>query len=238
MSHVHRPPDSSGPAILEETAARYPAAIPDLDSIAAHNPTVTNMRAPDPAGQAQAVAGVGIWQYDYALDLVTWSEEEFRIFGVCPDTFRPTFANFLALVHPDDRDAMQAADNEAASGKPMNFEHRIVRPDGEVRHVHQQAQIVIRDERTGRAILIGTTQDVTARMGAERRGAAEGIAQELLSPRERATLAQIVNGASNKVAARALGISPRTVEYHRANIMRKFGARNLAELIGMALATG
>ncbi|HMG47174.1 MAG TPA: MEDS domain-containing protein [Allosphingosinicella sp.] len=54
-----------------------------------------------------------------------------------------------------------------------------------------------------------------------------------LSPRERETLAQIVNGASSKEAARALGISPRTVEFHRANIMRKLGAANFAELLGI-----
>jgi DNA-binding CsgD family transcriptional regulator len=59
-----------------------------------------------------------------------------------------------------------------------------------------------------------------------------------LSPRERATLTQIVNGASSKEAARALGISPRTVEFHRANIMSKLDARNVAELVGMVFGTG
>ena len=55
--------------------------------------------------------------------------------------------------------------------------------------------------------------------------------QELLTPRERVVLAQIVKGASTKEGARYLGISPRTVEFHRANIMRKLGARNIAELV-------
>jgi DNA-binding CsgD family transcriptional regulator len=52
-----------------------------------------------------------------------------------------------------------------------------------------------------------------------------------LTPRERATLAQIVRGASNKEAARALGVSPRTVEFHRANVMQKLGAKNTADLV-------
>ena len=60
--------------------------------------------------------------------------------------------------------------------------------------------------------------------------------RELLTPRERTTLAEIVRGASNKEAARALGISPRTVEFHRANIMRKLDVRNVAELVGIVLA--
>jgi DNA-binding CsgD family transcriptional regulator len=54
---------------------------------------------------------------------------------------------------------------------------------------------------------------------------------ELLTPRERATLAQIVRGASNKEAARALGIGPRTVEFHRENIMRKLSAKNATDLV-------
>jgi DNA-binding CsgD family transcriptional regulator len=52
-----------------------------------------------------------------------------------------------------------------------------------------------------------------------------------LTPRERVTLAQIVRGASSKEAARSLGISPRTVEFHRANIMQKLGTKNVADLV-------
>jgi two-component system response regulator FixJ len=61
---------------------------------------------------------------------------------------------------------------------------------------------------------------------------------ERLTPRERATLALILKGASNKEAARTLGISPRTIEFHRTNIMRKLGARNAVELVGIVLGTG
>lgn len=57
----------------------------------------------------------------------------------------------------------------------------------------------------------------------------------LLTPRERVALAQIVRGASSKEAARMLGISPRTVEFHRANLMRKLGARNTADLVRRVL---
>ena len=56
-----------------------------------------------------------------------------------------------------------------------------------------------------------------------------------LTPRERLTLAQIVRGASSKEAARTLGVSPRTIEYHRANIMRKLGAKNTADLVRRVL---
>lgn len=57
----------------------------------------------------------------------------------------------------------------------------------------------------------------------------------LLTARERLALAQVVKGASSKEAARALGISPRTVEFHRANIMQKLAAKNAAELVRKVL---
>ena len=57
---------------------------------------------------------------------------------------------------------------------------------------------------------------------------------ELLTPRERVTLAQIVRGASSK-ELRALGIGPRTVEFHRENIKRKLGAKNPVDLVRRVL---
>ncbi len=59
--------------------------------------------------------------------------------------------------------------------------------------------------------------------------------REPLTRREREVLAQFAAGASNKEAGRTLGISPRTIEDHRANIMKKLGARNAADLIRIVM---
>ncbi|HZP79279.1 MAG TPA: response regulator [Pseudolabrys sp.] len=61
---------------------------------------------------------------------------------------------------------------------------------------------------------------------------------EPLTARERDVLEQIVAGASSKEAGRALGISPRTIEIHRARIMDKLGAKNAADLIRIVLSEG
>ncbi|KZM51419.1 response regulator [Labrenzia sp. OB1] len=58
---------------------------------------------------------------------------------------------------------------------------------------------------------------------------------EVLTRRELEVLKEITNGASNKEAGRTLGISPRTVEVHRARIMEKLGARNAADLVRIVL---
>jgi FixJ family two-component response regulator len=59
---------------------------------------------------------------------------------------------------------------------------------------------------------------------------------ELLTPRERDVLTRIAGGASNKEAGRELGISPRTIEVHRARIMEKVGAKNAADLVRIVLS--
>ena len=62
--------------------------------------------------------------------------------------------------------------------------------------------------------------------------------QDLLTSRERDVLSQIAAGSSNKQAGRELGISPRTIEVHRARIMEKLGAKNAADLVRIVLSEG
>jgi len=88
--------------------------------------------------------------------------------------------------------------------------------------------------------LVGNAIAVFAKCNAHV-GAKNGIVfefsgQALLTPREREVLAQIAAGASNKEAGRNLGISPRTIEVHRARIMEKIGARNAADLVHIVLS--
>jgi two-component system response regulator FixJ len=72
-----------------------------------------------------------------------------------------------------------------------------------------------------------------SKRGAEMRAARTALA--LLTPRERHVLDQLVIGQPNKVVAHALGISARTVEFHRAHVMDKLGARNMSDLMRLAL---
>jgi len=71
--------------------------------------------------------------------------------------------------------------------------------------------------------------------GAKGTIAADFAGKSLLTPRELEVLGQITGGASNKEAGRQLGISPRTIEVHRARIMEKLNARNAADLVRIVL---
>lgn len=85
----------------------------------------------------------------------------------------------------------------------------------------------------GAALARGDEERARARAGAE---AAARVAT--LTPREREVLEGLVAGQANKEIARSLGVSHRTVEIHRANLMEKLGARGLSEAVRIALSAG
>lgn len=92
------------------------------------------------------------------------------------------------------------------------------------------------DDRLLDALRTGLAAPGTTDAGADQATARARLAE--LSPREHDVLVRVVEGKLNKRIAHELGISPRTVEIYRANLMAKTGARNLAELMRIALAAG
>jgi len=114
--------------------------------------------------QAQELAHIGSWVADLdGSGHALVSAETHRIFGVMPETFDVTQAAFYERVHPEDRGAVRAAGKAAiAAGQPFDIEHRVMRPDGTVRWVHERASMV-RDVQGRPSRMIGTVQDITER---------------------------------------------------------------------------
>ena len=110
---------------------------------------------------AQRIAHLGSWDWNIATNELRWSDEIYRIFGLTPQQFAATYEAFLESVHPDDRQAVEDAVNRALQEKqPYRMDHRVVRPDGTERIVHEQAEVTF--DETGRAVrMVGTVQDVT-----------------------------------------------------------------------------
>ena len=92
--------------------------------------------------KAQEIGHIGSWVAELdGSDRLGWSTESHRIFGVALGKFEGSSAAFFEFVHPDDRAAVHAASDKAvADGQPYDFEHRVVRPDGIVRWVHEKAR--------------------------------------------------------------------------------------------------
>ncbi|WP_228350724.1 PAS domain S-box protein [Rhodocaloribacter litoris] len=117
--------------------------------------------------EAERLARLGSWRWTIGSDHVIWSDELFRIYGLPPNKGRIAFSVFIAHLHPEDRARVLARIEEARrGGKPYDFLHRIVRPDGTVRVLHARGAVVHGPD--GRPHqMIGTGQDVTDLTAAE-----------------------------------------------------------------------
>ncbi len=117
--------------------------------------------------EAQALANLGSWEWDVRTNSRRWSDQLIKIFGLRDDQVPPTFDGFYPLVHPEDRERTAKIANEALrGGVDYECQFRIVRPDGVVRTVHNQAR-VDRDESGKPVRVIGVCQDITERKLAE-----------------------------------------------------------------------
>ena len=117
--------------------------------------------------EAQRIAHLGYWERDLVAGRIAWSDETYRIFGLSPRAPEIDFAGLQQRIHPDDRQTMLRATAEAERGGPRyDVEYRVVRPDGEMRTVHSQGD-VIRDESGRPQRIFGILQDITERKRAE-----------------------------------------------------------------------
>jgi len=117
--------------------------------------------------KAQAIARLGSWELDVRANHIEWSDELCRIYGLEPGSQPTGLEGYLAMLHPDDRELVDAAVGEAhATGRPFAVRHRILRPDGSARVLQGDGEIVIGDD--GEIVrMVGTGQDITEREAME-----------------------------------------------------------------------
>ncbi|HEX2657977.1 MAG TPA: ATP-binding protein [Polyangia bacterium] len=115
----------------------------------------------------QGVAHLGTWEWDVTHPAAVWSPELYRIYGLTPETYTPTYEKYLTMVHPDDRQRVMDATNRVFHEHvPYSHDERIFRPDGSMRYLHTWAHPVLDD--AGKLIrLVGVCQDITDQKLAE-----------------------------------------------------------------------
>jgi PAS domain S-box-containing protein len=122
------------------------------------------MAAPGSVGGAkdiQRIACVGGWMLDQLTGKLTWSDEVFRLFEIPPEQFDGTYAAFLDVIHPDDRDAVNRAYTDSlATRMPYEITHRLLMPDGRIKWLHEKCETEF--DAAGKALRShGVVQDVT-----------------------------------------------------------------------------
>jgi PAS domain S-box-containing protein len=115
----------------------------------------------------QGTAHLGTWDWDVRQPNAVWSDELYRIYGLTPETYTPSYEAYLTKIHPDDRQRVIDATNRVFHEHvPYSHDERIFRPDGSIRYLHTWAHPVL--DHTGKLVrLVGVCQDVTDRALAE-----------------------------------------------------------------------
>ena len=142
--------------------------------------------------EAQHVAHVGYWVWDLQTNRLIWSDETYRIFGLTPQEGPIDLDKVREMIHPDDREMVfRTAEEAVSSGARADCEHRLFRPNGEMRVVHSLGDL--KKDSSGRPHQIfGTTQDIT-----ERKHAEEALQQNQFYLREGQRLAHMGSWAFN-----------------------------------------
>ena len=111
--------------------------------------------------RAQEIAKLGSWHWDRAKDEITWSDGLTRILETYHASQPLTYSQYIQFVHPDDREVHHAIIMKALRNKkPFTMDYRILMPDGSVKYVHGEGQLIY--DRSGDVTqVVGTAQDMT-----------------------------------------------------------------------------
>lgn len=181
---------------------------------------------------AQRLADMGDYDWHIESDTNTWSDQLFRIYGYEPGAIEASYDVFLQHIHPDDREMVRATHQRAyATGEPYEMIERIVRPDGEVRYLASNGQVVTDDNGTPIRFR-GTCIDITARIKAEQ--AHEETAVRLAAAEQARRQAgelndNVVQGLTAAMYAAELGDLERTRAYVQETLAS--ASRMLDELV-------
>jgi PAS domain S-box-containing protein len=206
--------------------------------------------------EAERVARMGSWEWDIPAGRLTCSEGLFVIYGMPPQVFENYNPSDTRNIHPEDRTRVERELQQAVeAGTPIDFEYRIIRPDGRVRRIHSRAELIA-DSDGNPLRLTGTVQDVT-----EVRAAADVLHQtatdlgrraaelnrfpersrgddltKALTSRQVEILALVADGLNNSEIASRLYLTESTVKWHVRKILKALGVANRAEAVARYLS--
>jgi len=208
--------------------------------------------------EAERVARLGSWEWDIPSNRLTCSEGLFTIYGIAAEDFDGRYdPSNTDHVHPEDREQVEREMRQAIeTGAPVDFEYRIIRPDGHVRRLHSRAELVA-DARGNPLRLTGTAQDVTelhaaaevlhrtasdlGRRAAElhrspSRPRRDDDLTKILTARQIEILALVAEGLSNAEIAARLYLTESTIKWHMRKVLRALNVANRTQAVARYLA--
>jgi PAS domain S-box-containing protein len=150
---------------------------------------------------AQRLSHTGSWAFNICTEEMFWSAEQFRLLGLDPGHIRPSYELAIEMIHPDDRSSVQQVFAKAVAERgDYALDFRLIRPDGEVRHVRSLAHPVFND--AGELLeYVGTAIDMTDRVREiEERKRAETALQHARSELAHVTRTTIVGELAGSLA--------------------------------------
>ena len=116
---------------------------------------------------AQAIAHLGSWEWDFQTGRSTWSDENYRLLGYEPGSVAPSYDSWINRIYPDDRSRVQEHLSAAFNGTThCDTEFRVLHPNNEIRFVHWRGEL-FRDAGGNELRMAGTVLDITERKRAE-----------------------------------------------------------------------
>lgn len=213
---------------LEESERRARALVAQLSEHEAH------------LLEAQRIARLGSWTFDFATGELICSDQVYAIAGIPPGA--RTLDALFATTHPDDRGRLRAARRAAVAGTaPLDLEYRLVTTSGTERVVHLRGSVTANADGTPRT-LSGTLHDITdrARMAAERERRHQAEAADRIKSAFLATMSHELRTPLNSILG-FTGIvlqelaGPLTDEQKRQLGMARASARHLLALVNDVL---
>ncbi len=119
------------------------------------------LRNQDLLNEAQWLGKLGSWELNLVTGELRWSDEVYRIFELDPAQFKPSYENFLNVIHPDDRDRVnQAYTQSLADRQAYGIEHRLRMADGRIKWVYEHCTSEF--DAAGKPLRsVGAVQDIT-----------------------------------------------------------------------------
>lgn len=110
---------------------------------------------------ALEAGNIGVWDWDIKQNLLTWTDNVYKIHDVDKNNFKLTFNNFKRLIHPEDQKlVLSSIDRTLKKGKPFNIEFRIIDRNQNIRWVSTSA-VLIKDKTNTPVRMLGATSEIT-----------------------------------------------------------------------------